>query len=790
MTVEAALPRAATSSRARDRSGALGGVALVRAGLALLAVLVAAAFVAAGIDLARPAPRLGLLTIEGRVVLLQPGGAAWQAGLRLGDAISAIDGAAPSGTSLSALSAHSPGDVLAITEGGPGSFRLYYAPIVGPSPAELSGDIAALVAALALWLAGLWAGLPRRRAPAARIYAACAFSLALALAALALWDGVASWPRLAFGPALLAGLCCLILSQSDMAGIAARRLAWLLATMTVAGAMIVLLSAVATLPAMLGWVAVLITATLALAALLGPLALHARTGAAPRRRRLRVALFAGLLGLLPPMLWPGLDALGALLGRQTPPWASAAYSPLWSTIGLIPLALLYGALAQSENPRRLDTHSRTGLSYLSAALGLGVVALLGASLHGAASLALIAAACLAFPFVQQGVAALLRRVTTPPRPAYALALRRVEELATVSIGPGELAHGIVASLPEPLCVRGITLLLKGFQCSADLYRVVATDRLSDETVALDASLEAHSADEARPIVPPDQALRGAETLAQARISLWAPLWWDGAQRGALALGPRLVDDAFGEDDVWQIAVLCGVLALAFNGQELAHHLRERASTMVTLTQHLSEAHEQERAHLSRELHDVVAQDLIALTRQLRRYGADQAPPPAIWADMLAAAQDALTATRRICNGLRPAILDLGLLPALRDLVADIGEREGAAEISLTIEGEEQRLPAEVEFTLFRVAQEGLNNALAHSGARQVRLEVCFGDSVRLRLRDDGHGFVTPRRLEDLPGDHLGLIGMRERLARFGGTLTITSAPGEGTMVEARLPLNQ
>lgn len=787
--MEAALPRAATSSRARERFGMLGRVAPARAGLGLLAVLVVAAFVAATVDMARQAPRLGLVTLNGRVVLLQPGGAAWQAGLRLGDAISAIDGAAPRGTGLTALSAHLPGDVIAMTEGRPGSFRLYYAPIVAPSAAELSGDIAALAAALAFWLVGLWTGLPRRRPPAARLYAASAFLLALALAALALWDGAASWPRLVCGTALLMGLGTLILAQRAVAGLSSRRFVWLLAAMTGASAVIALFGAAIILPAVLIWVAMMIAAGLALAALLGPLVLHARTGSEPGRRRMRVALLAGLLGLLPMLLWPGLDALGALMGRRAPPWSGAALSPLWSTIGLIPLALLYGALVLNENPRRLDAHSRTGLSYLSAALGLGAVVLLALSLHGVASVALLIVACLAFPFAQQGVAALLRRATTSPRPAYAVALRRVEELAARATDPGELARGIVADLPEPLHVRAVALLLKGLDCPADRYGLVTTDGPPGEAVSLDDSLEAHSPDEAHPIVPTEQTRFIAEALSWPHMTLWAPLWWDGAQRGVLVFGPRLVDDPSGADDLRQISVLCGVLALAFNGQELVYHLRERAATMGTLTHRLSEAHEQERAHLSRELHDVVAQDLIALTRQLRRYGADQAPPPAIWADMLAAAQDALTATRRICNGLRPAILDLGLLPALRDLVAETGEREGAPEISLTTEGEEQRLPSELEFALFRVAQEGLNNALAHSGARQVRLEVCFDEGVRLRLRDDGHGFATPGRPQDLPGDHLGLIGMRERLAQFGGTLAIMSKPGAGTELDAHVPLN-
>jgi two-component system NarL family sensor kinase len=269
-------------------------------------------------------------------------------------------------------------------------------------------------------------------------------------------------------------------------------------------------------------------------------------------------------------------------------------------------------------------------------------------------------------------------------------------------------------------------------------------------------------------------------------TLWVPLWWDDAQRGALVLGPRAGEDPYQEPHLRQISALAGTLALALYAQQLVSHLQERTTSLVALTHRLSQAHEQERAHLSRELHDVVAQELIALTRQLRRYSHESPPPPAIWADMLAAAQDALAATRRICNGLRPAILDLGLVPALRDLVAEVTGREGGPEVGLTIAGPERRLSGEVEFVLFRVAQEGLNNALAHSGARQVRVEACFEGGVCLRVRDDGGGFVVPPRLEDLPGDHLGLIGMRERLAELGGILIVTSTPGQGTVVEARV----
>jgi signal transduction histidine kinase len=83
-----------------------------------------------------------------------------------------------------------------------------------------------------------------------------------------------------------------------------------------------------------------------------------------------------------------------------------------------------------------------------------------------------------------------------------------------------------------------------------------------------------------------------------------------------------------------------------------------------------------------------------------------------------------------------------------------------------------------------VAQESLSNAIAHAGATMIRVEVEFADRVVVRVRDDGRGFEVPDRFEDLPGDHLGMLGMRERIVQHGGQLTVASVEGRGTTVEA------
>lgn len=790
----AALSRRTAAVRPRALALARPAVA-ARGVLVVLAMLVLAAGVVAAAGIS--APRLGaLLGGDGRVVWVTPDGAAARAGLRAGDVLTSINRQGVSASALTASGGQSGAGLVMLGAGTAGSFRLYVIAPAAPSLAEMAGDGAALAAALALWLTGLLAGLPRRRPAAARLYALAALCLALALCTLVALDGSTLWPRLVAVPAVTVGLAALLLAQLSLSGRLPRPLTGTVIALAGVAAVLAALGAVVALPGPATAVAAAILAALALAALVGPLTVHATTGAEPQRRQLRVALAATLAGLAPLYLWPGLAVLAALSGRSYAPPLPAHTSALWYTTGLVVMALLYAALFATKDARRLDARTRAAASYL-VALALVAGALIATLAHVAlpgAGIA-VAAAVVTFPLMQRGLERLFDRALRRPAPRYSHALRTLEDLAATAAAPRDLATATVRDLPRLLAVRGTALLLRGLDCAPAQYRLVTASG-EDAVAELDAALEPGAAEAARPT--PWEALPAQPPPAlAARISpaLWAPLWWDGAQRGVLLLEARLDGDPFGGEDLRQIEAIAGLLALAYTARQLVASVHERTEALVHLTHRLSHAHEQERAHLSRELHDVVAQELIALTRQLRRYGDAATPPPAaIWADMLAGAQDALTATRRICNGLRPAILDLGLTPALRDLVADAAERadgtRGAPEVSLTVEGAERRFSAELEFALFRVVQEGVNNAVAHSGARQVRIEACFNGGVCVRVRDDGRGFVVPSRFEDLPGDHLGLIGMRERLAEFGGALTVSSRPGRGTVLEASVPADE
>ena len=200
--------------------------------------------------------------------------------------------------------------------------------------------------------------------------------------------------------------------------------------------------------------------------------------------------------------------------------------------------------------------------------------------------------------------------------------------------------------------------------------------------------------------------------------------------------------------------------------------------------------EEEKARVARELHDELAQSLSALkidTLWVREHAAHA--PDAVAArltEMLAMIEHTVTATRRIAADLLPLMLDdLGLLPAIEWLVGGFTQRSGVAcRLSLD-EGLQLKLQEPYATAVFRIVQESLANVLKHADASQV--QVILGkapDGMRLLVQDNGCGFSTaaPRQPQSL-----GLMGLHERAQLLGGSVTLESAPGQGTSVEVYIP---
>ena len=208
---------------------------------------------------------------------------------------------------------------------------------------------------------------------------------------------------------------------------------------------------------------------------------------------------------------------------------------------------------------------------------------------------------------------------------------------------------------------------------------------------------------------------------------------------------------------------------------------------------VTQAQEDERLRISRELHDDTAQLLANLSRSLNTIVTEDDSCNIEVLNRLGKLQEtadsALEGVRRFSQDLRPSILDdLGLVPALEWLITDLEKHKGIV-TSFTVEGERSRLAPETELAVFRVTQEALSNIRRHSGATEVKLRLLFtADALTVFLSDNGQGFEIPEHTSDLAqSGRLGIIGMRERARLIDATLNIESKKRNGTRVTLRVP---
>ena len=210
---------------------------------------------------------------------------------------------------------------------------------------------------------------------------------------------------------------------------------------------------------------------------------------------------------------------------------------------------------------------------------------------------------------------------------------------------------------------------------------------------------------------------------------------------------------------------------------------------------LFEAQETERGRISRELHDRLGQDMTALKlglQLLRKHGPFSPPAQETVGRLDKLIQDLMRDVHRLAWELRPSALDdLGLELALQRYITEWSET-ALVPVDFHSDGlDGDRLPLEIESTLYRVALEALTNIVRHASARRVSVLLeRRGLRVSLIVEDDGLGFDVDAVLASPSGqDKLGIIGMEERLSLVGGSLEIESAPGSGTTLFARLPLS-
>lgn len=224
---------------------------------------------------------------------------------------------------------------------------------------------------------------------------------------------------------------------------------------------------------------------------------------------------------------------------------------------------------------------------------------------------------------------------------------------------------------------------------------------------------------------------------------------------------------------------------AEENERLAQQVALRTTALRNLAGHHVNAREDERGRVARELHDELGGLLTAMKLELarlRRVPGLPEPAKERLSGLDQHVNEGIAVKRRIVEHLRPSSLDqLGLIPALEMLCQEAASRLG---IPVHTQLSPVALCKDTELTVYRLVQESLTNVQKYAHAQQVWVVLeQQGPTVRVEVRDDGRGFDV----ESVPAGHHGLLGMRVRVESHTGQLGITSAPGQGTRVEARLP---
>lgn len=213
-------------------------------------------------------------------------------------------------------------------------------------------------------------------------------------------------------------------------------------------------------------------------------------------------------------------------------------------------------------------------------------------------------------------------------------------------------------------------------------------------------------------------------------------------------------------------------------------LRQMAERVVT-------AQEEERKRLSRELHDDLGQALIAHSLRLRHLQMElPMQTEALNGELEALVADTnriIDKMRQIAQDIRPTLLDtLGLRSALETHTREFGLRTNLP-VVFEADGEIPQIADVHSITLYRILQETLTNVIKHSKASQVWVELSVdGRNIVLTVQDNGAGFSETGE----PSKGMGIASLRERLALVGGELTIHSSAGRGTIISAKLPLDE
>ncbi len=228
--------------------------------------------------------------------------------------------------------------------------------------------------------------------------------------------------------------------------------------------------------------------------------------------------------------------------------------------------------------------------------------------------------------------------------------------------------------------------------------------------------------------------------------------------------------------------------------QLLKESRQLQDQLRLLSRRILSVQEEERKQISRELHDVIAQTLTGINVRLatlkRESTADTKGLSRKIARTQRLVEKSVDIVHRFAQELRPAMLDdLGLIPALHSFLKRFMKETGVR-VSLTAFAGVEEVSSATRTVLYRVAQEALTNVDRHARASRVDVSIQeVPNAIRMQIKDDGQSLHVQPKGHARKRQHLGLLGMRERLEMVSGTFAIESALGQGTTITAHVPFN-
>jgi signal transduction histidine kinase len=256
---------------------------------------------------------------------------------------------------------------------------------------------------------------------------------------------------------------------------------------------------------------------------------------------------------------------------------------------------------------------------------------------------------------------------------------------------------------------------------------------------------------------------------------------------------------FDSDNISLLNSIGDYLGTAIEQARLYLRLARQKERYKTLLQYSFSVQEKERKRIARELHDETSQALTSLSLSLQallQMAEMQNIGDNEFRGKLAKAQSCSVQAGneivKLMKELRPTLLDeLGMSTAIQRYAKDTLQAKNI-DVSIEFDGKDERLPPEIEVTLFRIAQGAIGNILEHSEAKKAVIKLKFSDQeCQLRIEDDGKGFDSSRLTKvDSTGRGAGLFTIKERVRLIGGACRVESQPDQGTRITVKIPLEK